>query len=418
MTLNTFHLAGVASKSSVNQGVPRFKELLSVSRNIKSPLMTVILKDPYCYNKEQSQKILNELAITTIKQITKTSEIFFDALSMNAEDSNIDDDKGLMRVYREFNLLTPMDNAKPMPWVLRFTFDKMKMMDKNLQMTDIYYAITSRFNMENEDIRCVYTDDNASELVLRLQCIEQKDDINIKDDEEDMISTLKAIEKTVLNDIILTGVKGIKNASMYPDHNFKLFDTTLKEFQKKTRWIINTDGTNLKDIFMHPAVNAYETYSNDIYEIYETLGVEAARQAIFNEIYEVFNLGGAYVNSRHIQLLADIITNRGGLMSIDRHGINKSDRGPLAKCSFEETPDIIARAAIFGELDRIQSVSSNIMVGQEPAIGTGSIDVLFDEEKYFEHLAQKLDTSKPIEKIVTQVSEKEIFQAAYCENLF
>ena len=72
-------------------------------------------------------------------------------------------------------------------------------------------------------------------------------------------------------------------------------------------------------------------------------------------------------------------------MSIDRHGINKSDRGPLAKCSFEETPDIISKAAIFGEYDKMTGVSSNIMLGQEVVAGTGFSDVLFDEEFYIKH---------------------------------
>ena len=79
MTLrNTFHFAGVASKANVNQGVPRFKELLSVSKNLKAPTNTVILKEPYCFNKEYSQKVLNELAITTIKQLVQSTEIYFD----------------------------------------------------------------------------------------------------------------------------------------------------------------------------------------------------------------------------------------------------------------------------------------------------------------------------------------------------
>jgi len=381
--------------------------------------MTIILKDPYCYNKEQSQKVLNELAITTIKQITNTSEIYFDQLSMFNDDTNIENDKGMMHVYKEFNLLTPMDSNKShSPWVLRLTFDKMKMIDRNLQMSDIYYSIISRFNMENEDIRCIYTDDNSNELTLRIQCIISNLEEDADADEEDMISTLKSIEKTILNDIILTGIKGINSATMYPNQYFKYYEPVLKEYQQKTQWIIQTAGTNLKDIFMHPAVNAYDTYSNDIYEIYETLGIEAARQAIFNEIYNVFKIASSYVNSRHVQLLSDIITNRGSLMSIDRHGINKSDRGPLAKCSFEETPDIIARAAIFGELDKIQSVSSNIMLGQEVPIGTGSIDILFDEEKYFEYIKKKEDTAKVVSKITSEVSEKDLFQSAYCDNLF
>ena len=71
------------------------------------------------------------------------------------------------------------------------------------------------------------------------------------------------------------------------------------------------------------------------------MGVEAAREAIILEITELLSFDGTYINYRHISLLADVMTNRGNLMSIDRHGINKSDRGPLAKCSFEETPDTI-----------------------------------------------------------------------------
>ena len=76
------------------------------------------------------------------------------------------------------------------------------------------------------------------------------------------------------------------------------------------------------------------------------------------------------------------MTNKGGIMSIDRHGINKSDRGPLAKCSFEETPDIIAKAALFGEYDKINGVSANIIMGQEVNCGTGYYDIIFDEEQY------------------------------------
>jgi DNA-directed RNA polymerase beta' subunit len=103
-------------------------------------------------------------------------------------------------------------------------------------------------------------------------------------------------------------------------------------------------------------------------------------------------------------------------MSIDRHGINKSDRGPLAKCSFEETPDIIARAAIFGELDKVTSVSSNIMLGQEVPIGTGATEVLFDEEKYFNSIIKQV--KEPATDELEVMGDAERFQTAYCDNLF
>ena len=420
MTLNTFHLAGVASKSSVNQGVPRFKELLSVTRNIKAPSVTVVLKEPYCYNKEQSQKVLNELAITTIKQITNSSEIHFDSKSILNQGSSIQEDAGIMNVYKEFESITSTNQKSTIysPWVLRLKLDKMKMMDKNLQMIDIHHAIVSRFNMDREDVHCIFTDDNAGELVLRLQCVMSSEEEDANCDQEDMICMLKSLEKTILNDIILTGVRGIDSASMYPEHNYSVYDSVLKEFHKKTQWTINTDGTNLSDVFMHPAVNPYMTFSNDVYEVYETLGLEAARACLYNEIFSVFSMGGAYVNSRHIQLLVDIITNRGGLMSIDRHGINKSDRGPLFKTSFEETHDIIARASIFSEVDRVQSVSANIMLGSSVPIGTGSVDCLLDEERYIELLMKREEKKEEVSKEQVTLTDKERFTKEYCELLF
>ena len=119
------------------------------------------------------------------------------------------------------------------------------------------------------------------------------------------------------------------------------------------------------------------------------------------------------------------MTNKGYIMSVDRHGINKSNRGPLAKCSFEETPDIILKAALFGEVDNVKGVSSNIMLGQEPPIGTGSIDILFDEEKYFESIIelQSKDDDEEIEE-VKQVEEdinydeKKLLRKVCHPNLF
>jgi DNA-directed RNA polymerase II subunit RPB1 len=159
-----------------------------------------------------------------------------------------------------------------------------------------------------------------------LQCVMSSEEEDANCDQEDMICMLKSLEKTILNDIILTGVRGIDSASMYPEHNYSVYDPVLKEFHKKTQWTINTDGTNLSDVFMHPAVNPYMTFSNDVYEVYETLGLEAARACLYNEIFSVFSMGGAYVNSRHIQLLVDIITNRGGLMSIEWFDVNRPSR--------------------------------------------------------------------------------------------
>ena len=144
------------------------------------------------------------------------------------------------------------------------------------------------------------------------------------------------------------------------------------------------------EVLRCPGIDPSRTISNDIYEVYEMFGIEAAKRVLMKEIKEVIKGGGSYVNYRHLSLLVDTMTNRGYLMSIDRFGINRGNIGPLAKCSFEETTDQLFKASIFGELDKLNGVSSNIMMGQIPKCGTGESDILIDETKLLEIPADKL----------------------------
>ena len=424
MTLNTFHFAGVASKSSVNQGVPRFKELLSVTENLKGPMVMISLKEPACFSKESAMKILNDIPITTIKELTTSTEIFFDIESSGGLESTSEDHNNILSQYKVFEQLDTVlgETTLRSPWVLSITFNKSKLLNKGILMEDIHYAIISKFNSDSSDISCFFTDDNSPELFMRIQCNVKTDDGNIVAsnegcDEEDVISVLKTLEKTILNDIILSGIKNINGCSMEPQENYIKFVPEDGEYKKETRWELYTDGTNLADVLLHPDIDPYTTISNNIWEVNRIFGIEAARKTLYNEINSVFELSDAYVNSRHICLLVDIMTNRGSLMSIDRHGINKSDRGPLAKCSFEETPDILARAAIFGELDKVHSVSANIMMGQEVPIGTGAVDILFDEDKYFENVLTRVEEIEELDDELDE-SDKSKFTTDYCNNLF
>ncbi|CAD7977147.1 unnamed protein product, partial [Amoebophrya sp. A25] len=87
---------------------------------------------------------------------------------------------------------------------------------------------------------------------------------------------------------------------------------------------------------------------------------------------------GAYVNYRHLAVLCDTMSNRGHLMAISRHGVNKADHGPLMKCSFEETVEMLMEAAMFGQVDHCRGVSENLILGQLPNIGTNEFDILVD----------------------------------------
>ena len=121
--------------------------------------------------------------------------------------------------------------------------------------------------------------------------------------------------------------------------------------------------------------------------MYNSLGIEAVRELLIEQITEVVEFEGSYINDRHIEVLCDIMTNRGFLTAINRQGINRGDIGPLAKCSFEDTTDQLIKAGIFGEKDKLNGVSSNIMLGQVIKAGTGMCDLLLDEEKLIEEMS-------------------------------
>ena len=151
------------------------------------------------------------------------------------------------------------------------------------------------------------------------------------------------------------------------------------EIKDDKPWLLQTDGINILDIFNSEYVDYINTFSNDIIEMYENLGIEAARNILIEEITSVMS-DASYINDRHIDLLCDIMTNKGYLTSINRQGINRGDVGPLAKSSFEDTTDQLIKAGIFSEKDNLSGVSSNIMMGQTIKSGTGLCNILLDEE--------------------------------------
>ena len=172
-------------------------------------------------------------------------------------------------------------------------------------------------------------------------------------------------------------------------------------YTKKEIWVLDTVGTNLLKLLSLDDINIYETITNDIQEVYRVLGIEAARQAIYNELTEVIEFDSTYINYHHLSILCDRMTVSKNLISVFRHGINNDDIGPLAKASFEETPEQFLKAARHAELDNMRGISANVMCGQDGYFGTSSFNVLLDltetlkqeEEEY-----EMEDTNAIIEK--------------------
>ena len=168
-------------------------------------------------------------------------------------------------------------------------------------------------------------------------------------------------------------------------------------YKQQPVWVLDTVGSNLLAVLGLDLIDKTKTISNDILEVYNTLGVEAARQTIYNEIVDVIEFDGTYINPHHYSILCDRMTYSNKLISVGRFGVNVDNVGPIAKASFEQTPQMFLDAAQFGELDNMRGVSANVMCGQEGYYGTSSFQVLLDPERYIElsTTSQEQDVVEP-----------------------
>ncbi len=348
LTLNTFHSTGISSKN-VTLGIPRLKELINLSKNNKSPTLTI-------YTNEQNVDIKNKLEFKNMKNFIKKSSVIDSKLKYE-EISNI------------YNIGRPFDISSS---CLYIEIDNELLEYTNITLFDIYNKIITDKKFRLNMIKNIYIeigDDNMDIPFIK---------IYIKDPEpdSDIENILKDFEINYLYKIDIQGIPGI-NKVFTTEKNLYTYDEKLG-LQKEKIKVIETEGTNLLEIFKIPEINYKKVISNNIIEVYDVLGIEAARKTLLNELRMILSFDGSYVNYRHIGILVDIMTYKGTFMSMTRHGINRSDNSTLMKCSFEETVEILIDAAVYSQKDLINGVSENIMLGQMVPCGTGAFDVLFD----------------------------------------
>lgn len=321
LTLNTFHSAGYGAKN-VTLGVPRFRELINVAKVLKSPTMTL----PFISNNVNKDQIASSLEYIQMYNILKHHEII-----------EIDIDN-----YTAF-LIIPDDN----------------------DTEDIEYNSTGiRLHIKSSKLKTHYiTLIDISVSIMRLYnnliCIPQANDcIDILFNYEENLNLTSFVGK--MKGDVISGIEGI--SKVYIDND-----------------ILETDGSSFQEAMLYDHFDCNKCITNDILEIYEVLGIEGARSMLHNEIKKVLEFDGTYINDRHFVTLADTMTSRGTLMAITRHGINRGDNGPLMKCSFEETIDVLTDSAVFAEVDYLRGVTENITVGKLANVGTGNFDLYYDE---------------------------------------
>jgi DNA-directed RNA polymerase beta' subunit len=369
---DSFHYAGVSAKN-VTLGVPRLKELINITKKLKTPSLTMYEKDLVKDLNLTGQKrivegIRSSLEYKTLQDIIKSSDIIY------SDDQEYSDDDAIVELYKELYEYTDS------PFSEKFLSLRLQFNSKDLEYVDTSLLEISKLleHSIGNGHKIICSDDNTEldkkeNLFIRIICADASNN-----NEKEQMVILRKIEVFCMF-IKIKGYEGIDR--VYTKESKINKWTPEKGHYKEPQWILETEGSNLVDSMEVQSIDQTRTISNNVIEIYEVFGIEAARLTLLNELRNVLSFDGSYVNYRHLAVLVDTMTCRGSLTAMTRHGINRvADAGVLTKCSFEETVEILTDAAAFGEIDLLKGISDNIILGQTVPAGTGVMDIIYDTE--------------------------------------
>ena len=316
-TMNTFHYAGVA-EIDVTQGLPRLIELVDARKTPDTPMMTVHLEDEYATERERAHEVVWKIEATKI-------------LALGDISTNVAD----MLVQIDLN---PDTLAERWP-----TVDDIEVVAEEIAST--------------------------IEGALGVQTRQAGTTIEFGPEEPSYRDLLQLVED--LREIVFKGIEDVSRVVIRKE-----------ETEQGEEFVLYTEGSALGDVLDIEGVDASRTTCNNIHEIYRQLGVEAAREAIINETMDTLAEQGLDdVNVRHLMLVADIMTNDGEIESIGRHGISGNKDSVLARAAFEVTVSHLLDAAIHGEVDGLDGVTENVIVGKPIKLGTGDVDLRMNPGK-------------------------------------
>lgn len=352
-TLSAFHTAGV-SAATVVTGVPRFSELLSATEKPAGRVSTIYFKSGNSSIKELRQSIKSDIVYLTIKDISTEITINTELITKPW--------------YDAFKVLYSSYFDKYSHHIT-FTLDKTKLYEYSLDIK----AISKKIEDNYTDIYCVWSpiEYGILDVYVDVSNIEGEALFITKENQKEIY-----MEDVVLKNLMsfqICGISGIQSMFFRELKTKESSKESPKEPSKE--WFIETDGSNLIDVFELDIVDETRTMSNDMWEIYNTFGIEATRQFLIEEYISVVSADGTFINNRHIKILADVMTFTGTITSISRYGINKEYTGPLARASFEISVGNFVKAGVYGEEDKTRGVSASIICGKMPKVGTGMCDI-------------------------------------------
>ena len=353
MTLNTFHSAGLAIKTVVT-GVPRFSELLNATKNPRAVSCDIEFRSG-----NDSISNLRKTIGHTLREFT---------LGNLMTNTNIQYDIEHKKWYSNYLEMYEKDISQ-YKYSLNIKIDR----DKICRYSIPLYLIVNKIEEEFGDLVCVSSPDKYAEIDVYIDTSQ----IEIPEEQRSFITDENKetiyIENVVipnLENVHVCGVPGIK------DFFYK------KKNNRDDEWMVDTEGSNLLELLSHPKIINEQVMCNNMWEIYNVLGIEAAREFLIDEFMNVVSSDGTFINERHVSLLVDIMTFAGTIHSISRYGMKKANVGVLAKASFEESLDNFLKCAIRGEIENTNGVSASIMCGKRANLGSGISKIIPDLSQF------------------------------------
>jgi DNA-directed RNA polymerase subunit A' len=281
---------------------------------------------------------LIELVDARKKPITPTMDIYLD------EEHRVSREKALS-VAKEIIHTKVIDVVEKTDidysGIIKLTFSESKLNDRGCILTDIFEILKGSKKKYDSTL-----DEQEKTIVLKMN-------------EELDAQTLLLLKNKLLN----TRIKGVPDIERV---------TIVKQNEE---WVIQTAGSNLSKIIYVDGIDLSRVTTNNVYEIWQTLGIEAARTALVREVTNTLEEQGLEVDIRHIMLVADLMTSKGYLQQIGRHGIAGTKTSVLARAAFEITVPTIAKASMEGQTEALKGVTENVIVGATVPVGTGMVDL-------------------------------------------
>ncbi|XP_061665680.1 DNA-directed RNA polymerase III subunit RPC1 [Syngnathoides biaculeatus] len=321
MTLKTFHFAGVASMN-ITLGVPRIKEIINASKNISTPIITAHLDVED--DADFGRLVKGRIEKTLLGEISEYIEEVF-----------LPDDCFIL---------------------VKLSLERIRLLRLEVNAETVRYSICmSKLRVKPGDIAV------HGEAVV---CVSPRES-----SKSSMYYVMQSL-KAELPKVVVQGIPEVARAVIHID-----------EQSGKSKYKLLVEGDNLRAVMATHGVNGSRTTSNNTYEVEKTLGIEAARSTIINEIQYTMVNHGMSIDRRHVMLLADLMSYKGEILGITRFGLAKMKESVLMLASFEKTADHLFDAAYFGQKDSVCGVSECIIMGIPMNIGTGLFKLLHKAER-------------------------------------